>query len=108
MATFEDPTGPAGVRVWGTLAQIQGFFGPRVPVGNIEGRIMGIDHFGGKDLQTRWILLVMSMILIEFFGWYVRCSTLGYFVQGCRRVGCLGYTACVCLCFSLIVVSTGK
>ncbi|KAL3772875.1 hypothetical protein ACHAW5_002140 [Stephanodiscus triporus] len=32
--------------------QIQGFFGPRVPVDNLEGGIVGIDHFGGKDLHN--------------------------------------------------------
>lgn len=32
--------------------QIQGFFGPRVPVDNLDGGIVGIDHFGGKDLQN--------------------------------------------------------
>lgn len=32
--------------------QIQGFFGPRVPVDNLNGGIVGIDHFGGKDLHN--------------------------------------------------------
>jgi ribose-phosphate pyrophosphokinase len=32
--------------------QIQGFFGPRVPVDNLEGGIVGVDHFGGKDLHN--------------------------------------------------------
>ncbi|KAL7530549.1 hypothetical protein ACHAXR_003553 [Thalassiosira sp. AJA248-18] len=32
--------------------QIQGFFGPRVPVDNLEGGVVGIDHFGGKDLHN--------------------------------------------------------
>jgi len=32
--------------------QIQGFFGPRVPVDNLDGGIVGIDHFGGKDLHN--------------------------------------------------------
>lgn len=32
--------------------QIQGFFGPRVPVDNLEGGIVGIDHFGDKDLHN--------------------------------------------------------
>lgn len=32
--------------------QIQGFFGPRVPVDNLEGGIVGIDHFGCKDLHN--------------------------------------------------------
>lgn len=32
--------------------QIQGFFGPRVPVDNLDGGVVGIDHFGGKDLYN--------------------------------------------------------
>jgi len=32
--------------------QIQGFFGPRVPVDNLDGGIVGIDHFGAKDLHN--------------------------------------------------------
>jgi ribose-phosphate pyrophosphokinase len=32
--------------------QIQGFFGPRVPVDNLDGGIVGLDHFGGKDLHN--------------------------------------------------------
>eukprot|EP00920_Eleutheroschizon_duboscqi_P030295 GHVT01073528.1.p1 GENE.GHVT01073528.1~~GHVT01073528.1.p1 ORF type:complete len:338 (+),score=66.38 GHVT01073528.1:1472-2485(+) len=30
--------------------QIQGFFGPRVPVDNLEAQIIGLDHFQGKNL----------------------------------------------------------
>lgn len=30
--------------------QIQGFFSPRVPVDNLDGGIVGINHFGNKDL----------------------------------------------------------
>mmetsp|Transcript_22865 Transcript_22865/g.64740 ORF Transcript_22865/g.64740 Transcript_22865/m.64740 type:complete len:499 (+) Transcript_22865:2-1498(+) len=30
--------------------QIQGFFGPRVPVDNLDGGIVGLDYFGSKDL----------------------------------------------------------
>ena len=29
--------------------QIQGFFGPRIPVDNLDGGIVGINHFEGKD-----------------------------------------------------------
>jgi len=32
--------------------QIQGFFGPRVPVDNLDGGIVGIDHFGSMDLHN--------------------------------------------------------
>lgn len=32
--------------------QIQGFFGPRVPVDNLDGGIVGLDYFGGKDLHN--------------------------------------------------------
>lgn len=32
--------------------QIQGFFGPRVPVDNLDGGVVGIDHFGNKDLHN--------------------------------------------------------
>lgn len=32
--------------------QIQGFFGPRVPVDNLNGGIVGIDYFGDKDLHN--------------------------------------------------------
>eukprot|EP00594_Rhizosolenia_setigera_P009501 CAMPEP_0178970052 /NCGR_PEP_ID=MMETSP0789-20121207/19270_1 /TAXON_ID=3005 /ORGANISM="Rhizosolenia setigera, Strain CCMP 1694" /LENGTH=443 /DNA_ID=CAMNT_0020656399 /DNA_START=239 /DNA_END=1570 /DNA_ORIENTATION=- len=32
--------------------QIQGFFGPRVPVDNLDGGIVGIQHFGDKDLHN--------------------------------------------------------
>jgi ribose-phosphate pyrophosphokinase len=32
--------------------QIQGFFGPRVPVDNLDGGIVGIDYFGCKDLHN--------------------------------------------------------
>lgn len=32
--------------------QIQGFFGPRVPVDNLSGGIVGITHFGDKDLHN--------------------------------------------------------
>jgi hypothetical protein len=31
--------------------QIQGFFGPRVPVDNLDGGIVGLDYFGCKDLH---------------------------------------------------------
>lgn len=30
--------------------QIQGFFGPRVPVDNLDGGIVGVSHFGDMDL----------------------------------------------------------
>jgi len=30
--------------------QIQGFFGPRVPVDNLDGGTVGVDYFGKKDL----------------------------------------------------------
>jgi ribose-phosphate pyrophosphokinase len=32
--------------------QIQGFFGPRVPVDNLDGGIVGLDYFGDKDLHS--------------------------------------------------------
>ena len=32
--------------------QIQGFFGPRVPVDNLDGGIVGLDYFGSKDLNN--------------------------------------------------------
>jgi len=32
--------------------QIQGFFGPRVPVDNLDGGVVGINHFGDKDLHN--------------------------------------------------------
>ena len=32
--------------------QIQGFFGPRVPVDNLDGGVIGVDYFGGKDLHN--------------------------------------------------------
>mmetsp|Transcript_8395 Transcript_8395/g.18405 ORF Transcript_8395/g.18405 Transcript_8395/m.18405 type:complete len:453 (-) Transcript_8395:101-1459(-) len=32
--------------------QIQGFFGPRVPVDNLDGGIVGINYFGDKDLYN--------------------------------------------------------
>lgn len=32
--------------------QIQGFFGPRVPVDNLDGGIIGVDYFGSKDLHN--------------------------------------------------------
>ena len=32
--------------------QIQGFFGPRVPVNNLNGGIVGINRFGGEDLYN--------------------------------------------------------
>jgi len=32
--------------------QIQGFFGPRVPVDNLDGGIVGIQHFGNKDMHN--------------------------------------------------------
>ncbi|CDJ67827.1 phosphoribosylpyrophosphate synthetase, putative, partial [Eimeria necatrix] len=31
--------------------QIQGFFGPRVPVDNVEAQIVGLDYFESKDLH---------------------------------------------------------
>jgi len=32
--------------------QIQGFFGPRVPVDNLDGGVVGINYFGNKDLHN--------------------------------------------------------
>jgi len=32
--------------------QIQGFFGPRVPVDNLDGGIIGVAYFGDKDLHN--------------------------------------------------------
>jgi len=32
--------------------QIQGFFGPRVPVDNLDGGIIGVAYFGDKELQN--------------------------------------------------------
>mmetsp|Transcript_18757 Transcript_18757/g.26448 ORF Transcript_18757/g.26448 Transcript_18757/m.26448 type:complete len:412 (-) Transcript_18757:39-1274(-) len=32
--------------------QIQGFFGPRVPVDNLDGGIIGVGYFGDKDLHN--------------------------------------------------------
>lgn len=37
--------------------QIQGFFGPRVPVDNLDGGVVGIEYFGDKDLHN---LVVVS------------------------------------------------
>lgn len=31
--------------------QIQGFFGPRVPVDNVEAQIVGLDYFESKELD---------------------------------------------------------
>ena len=31
--------------------QIQGFFGPRVPVDNLQGGVVGVDYFAQMDLQ---------------------------------------------------------
>lgn len=32
--------------------QIQGFFGPRVPVDNLDAGVVGLDYFGSKDLHN--------------------------------------------------------
>jgi ribose-phosphate pyrophosphokinase len=32
--------------------QIQGFFGPRVPVDNLDGGVVGLDYFACKDLHN--------------------------------------------------------
>lgn len=32
--------------------QIQGFFGPRVPVDNVEAQVIGLDYFEGKQLNN--------------------------------------------------------
>jgi len=32
--------------------QIQGFFGPRVPVDNLDGGVIGVDYFGSKNLHN--------------------------------------------------------
>lgn len=32
--------------------QIQGFFGPRVPVDNLDAGVVGLDYFGCKDLHN--------------------------------------------------------
>lgn len=32
--------------------QIQGFFGPRVPVDNLDGGTVGVSYFGDKDLHN--------------------------------------------------------
>lgn len=32
--------------------QIQGFFGPRVPVDNVEAQVVGLDYFEGKQLNN--------------------------------------------------------
>jgi ribose-phosphate pyrophosphokinase len=32
--------------------QIQGFFGPRVPVDNLDGASVGVSYFGDKDLKN--------------------------------------------------------
>ena len=32
--------------------QIQGFFGPRVPVDNLDGGMVGVSYFGDKDLHN--------------------------------------------------------
>jgi len=32
--------------------QIQGFFGPRVPVDNLDGGVIGVEYFGSKDLHN--------------------------------------------------------
>lgn len=32
--------------------QIQGFFGPRVPVDNLDGSVVGVSYFGDKDLHN--------------------------------------------------------
>ena len=32
--------------------QIQGFFGPRVPVDNLDGGMVGVSYFGDKDLKN--------------------------------------------------------
>lgn len=32
--------------------QIQGFFGPRVPVDNLDGGVIGVSYFGDTDLHN--------------------------------------------------------
>lgn len=32
--------------------QIQGFFGPRVPVDNLDGGVIGVGYFGDTDLHN--------------------------------------------------------
>ena len=44
--------------------QIQGFFGPRVPVDNLEGGIVGIDHFGGKGKKS-----LIPLVVYPFLVW---------------------------------------
>lgn len=36
--------------------QIQGFFGPRVPVDNLDGGTVGVDYFGKKELHNPVII----------------------------------------------------
>ena len=43
--------------------QIQGFFGPRVPVDNLDGGTVGVSYFGDKDLHNpgMWVGTVCGL-----------------------------------------------
>ncbi len=43
--------------------QIQGFFGPRVPVDNLDGGTVGVSYFGDKDLHNPGAQLRPSLLL---------------------------------------------
>ena len=42
--------------------QIQGFFGPRVPVDNLDGGTVGVSYFGDKDLHNPGALRVLAVV----------------------------------------------
>ena len=41
--------------------QIQGFFGPRVPVDNLDGGVIGVGYFGDTDLHNPGVYGSLSL-----------------------------------------------
>lgn len=58
--------------------QIQGFFGPRVPVDNVEAQIIGLEYFKGRELLRPVVVspdaggVYRSFLLDQ--KWQLRCE----------------------------------
>lgn len=64
--------------------QIQGFFGPRVPVDNLDGGVIGVSYFGDTDLHNPGACVTYTTFCCFYFvGGRGRCTHVC--MHACRK-----------------------
>lgn len=62
--------------------QIQGFFGPRVPVDNLDGGVIGVGYFGDTDLHNPGEGLVLYALEMHNSSRRVSCAQQFFYIHG--------------------------